>query len=297
MPRYDLAGNPMPEPGGAPPPVAPPSGALPPGPAPFVETRRPTNLPPIPAPGAVILAPKPPPVPAPAPAPAIPAAPLSAQAILTRGVVQETPAQKVRAYAGLIATFVVLIIATYAVAAIPSPTVPAPDSYTPYTSTDGGFACDAPTGWKQRDDEGDAYFIRKKVRIHLMGQAVSAGDSGDSAAATGGAAPAGPSVDDLDTQAKAMLADEYDGAHLQEQATQPLATRMGDGRLTEWTAKAELTELHGCRATLVGGGEVVSVTCVCPARNWATLKPAFLHIIQSVTPTAAPTTPGQTGGQ
>ena len=144
--------------------------------------------------------------------------------------------------------------------------------------------------------DGVVLFVRKKVRIQIEAQPLSAdqGGGGDSVAAPGSAAPAGPSVDDLDTQNKSSLADEYDGAHLQEQATQPLATKMGDARLTEWTAQSELTQLHGCRATLVGGGEEVSVTCVCPERNWNTLKPAFRHVIQSITPTTAP---GQTGGQ
>ena len=308
MARFDLAGNPLPDPDGAPPPqAAPPRSApprsapprsVPPGPAPFAETRRPTNLPPIPAPGAITLKAPPGPVPAPR-APAVPAAPLTAQAILTRGVVQETPAQKVRAYAGLIATFVVLIIATYAVAAIPSPVVPAPDSYTPYTSAEGGFACDAPWGWKQHDLDGETLFIRRKVRIEIEGQPLSddAGGGGESAAAPGSPAPAGPSVDDLDAQNKATLAAEYDSAHLQELPTQSLALPTGEARLTEWTAKTQLTELHGCRATLVGGGEEVSVLCVCPERNWVLLKPAFLHVIQSITPTAAPATPSQTGGQ
>ena len=288
MARYDLAGNPLPEPDGASPPSAPPREGMPPGPAPFVETRRPTNLPPIPAPGAIVL--KAPPAPARhVPAPAPPAAPLTGQSILTRGVVQETPAQKLRAYAGLLATFVVLIIATYAVAAIPSPRVPAPVAYVPVTSPITNVLCDGPTDWNQHvgTQTGIITLKQKSAIIQIDGGPADAGDSNNPA----------PSVDDLHTQNKDMVAERLGDTPVVEQAAQPLAVKMGEARVTEWTAKAELTQLHGYRATLLGNGLVALVFCKCSERDWVTLKPAFLHIIQSITPATVSAAPGPTGGQ
>ncbi len=267
MPRYDLAGNPLPE-----------TGAPPPDPAPvLMPAPGPTYRPAPPAPKQLVYAPAPVPAPIPASAPAPPPAP---HAILTRGVVQETPAQKVRAYGGLLGTLLLLIALTCAVAAIPAPRIPAPDGYTPYTSQDASLTCDAPDGWKQQGDDSSLSFTYKRASIEV-----------DPAPADS----ASTSVSDEHAQTQDMLADSLQDDHFQEQAAQPLTTGMGDAMISQWTAAASLSHLHGFRATLMSGGVALEVICVCPQRDWATLQPVFLHVIQSVTPTAA--TPTQTGGQ
>ena len=265
MARYDLAGNPLPEPGPAPPPVPAP------GPAPAYTPRA--------------QAPRPPAAPAPAPW----STPAGPQSILTRGIVQETPAQKLRAYGGLLGAFLLLMALTYAVAAIPPPRIPAPTSYTQHTVSLGGFTYDAPDGWRRHRTEGEIVYKYRNTKAILQIDYIPTD------AQTPGVAP---SLDDAHARGLGILTDALGDVAVHDQPARVLMTGLGEARLSEWTAAAGLTRLHGCRATLVGpAGQEAFVTCLCPERDWATLQPAFLHVIQSAAPIGGPQPGGQNGGQ
>lgn len=68
--------------------------------------------------------------------------------------------------------------------------------------------------------------------------------------------------------------------------------------MSEWTANGNVFGLgghvHGHRAALVGGNLTAVVVCQCLDSDWPALKPAFRHVIASVTPPAPP--PGAAPG-
>ena len=67
-----------------------------------------------------------------------------------------------------------------------------------------------------------------------------------------------------------------------EDPMQKLESRVGDARVSEWTA--DDGKMHGYRVTMLGSQREVTVICISPERNWAVLKPAFQHMITSVVP-------------
>ena len=274
MARYDLAGNALPESSASPPPAAPPPPVYEAGPAP--------------APAYTPRSPAPPPSSAAAPAPWC--APATPQSILIRGVVQETPAQKVRAYGGLLGTFLLLIALTYAVAAIPAPRIPAPDSYTKHTVSLGGFTYDAPDGWSRHATEGEIVYKYHNRKALLQIDYIPTDALG-----TGSL----PSLDMAHARGLGIVTDDLGDIPLHDLPAQAVTTGLGEGRLSEWTVSAGLTRLHGYRASLVGPGQEAFVTCFCPERDWAGLQPSFLHVIQSATPIGGVPPPplgGQNGG-
>lgn len=205
-----------------------------------------------------------------APAP-IPAPPPTPQAILTRGIVQETPTQRVRAYAGLAGTLLVLVLLTYAVAAIPVPSIPTPTAYVPYTSTAAAVVCAEPVGWTARENASFVSFTDRKARIEL--EAPPQSDDGSYAP-----------LNQLHAQAQDALAQPLANTGYQEQGARTLQTGMGVALVSEWTAAPSLSRLHGYRATLLAGNNAVEVICLCEQRDWPHLQPAFVHVIQSMTP-------------
>ena len=79
---------------------------------------------------------------------------------------------------------------------------------------------------------------------------------------------------------KPQLADSLPG--YQEGPMQKLESRVGDARISEWTADGGKT--HGYRVTMLGSQREMTVICIAPERNWAILQPAFQHMIASVVP-------------
>ena len=205
---------------------------------------------------------------APAPTPAPPPTP---QAILTRGIVQETPAQRVRAYTGLAGTLLALVLLTYAVAAIPVPGVPTPTTYIPYSSPLAAITCAEPAGWKAHEDAAAIVFSRRKAEIDVT----SPPQSDD-----GSFAP----LAQLHAQAQDALLQSMTDADFHEQGARTLPTGMGTALVSEWTASPDLSRLHGYRATLEVGNNAIEVICLCEQRDWARLQPAFVHVIQSIAP-------------
>ena len=92
--------------------------------------------------------------------------------------------------------------------------------------------------------------------------------------------PPKPAVAQLHERDKSQLADSLPG--YQEGDMQPLQSRVGDARISEWTADGG--KMHGYRVTMLGNQREITVICLSPQRNWAIIQPAFQHIISSVVP-------------
>lgn len=65
---------------------------------------------------------------------------------------------------------------------------------------------------------------------------------------------------------------------------QPLSSKMGEGRFSEFTASDGGVALHGYRVTILGSDKRYSVRAQCAQSDWKTLQPIYEKIIQSVAP-------------
>jgi hypothetical protein len=65
---------------------------------------------------------------------------------------------------------------------------------------------------------------------------------------------------------------------------QPLQTKAGEGRFSEFTGKDGSVEVHGYRVTILGGDKRYTVRAQCAESDWGTLKPVYQKIIQSIEP-------------
>ncbi len=92
--------------------------------------------------------------------------------------------------------------------------------------------------------------------------------------------PPKPAVEKLHEMDKQQLADSLPG--YQEGEMKPLQSRVGDSRISEWTADGG--KMHGYRVTMLGNQREITVICISPERNWAILQPAFQRMIASVVP-------------
>lgn len=264
--RYDLAGNPLPaapKPAvplpSAPPPLMTPGGNAPPG------------LASLPGQAPVWGSPT----------------PVSRTPILLWGLGGAAP---------------VLLALAFGILALRPVTVPAPASYKTYTAIDNTFSCDQPVGWTMHETGATsgalstATFEQSHVRVRVISDSIGSlrGDmataSNNSVGSVGGdmplppglppPPPAKPAVEQLHEQDKAQLADSL--PDYQEGEMKPLESRVGDSRLSEWTADGG--KMHGYRVTMLGNQREITVICLSPERNWAILQPAFQRIISSVVP-------------
>jgi hypothetical protein len=92
--------------------------------------------------------------------------------------------------------------------------------------------------------------------------------------------PPKPAVEQLHERDKAQLMSDLPG--YQEGEMQKLDSRVGDSRLSEWTADGG--KRHGYRVTMLGNQREFTVICIAPEKNWAVLQPAFQRMIASVVP-------------
>lgn len=265
--RYDLAGNPLPlAPKAAPPPAvsplppmaggnAPPGFTPPPGSAPDWGNAAPVSR----------------------PAPSGPAL-----------------------YLGLVGAALVLVALLFIVRALRPVTVPAPAAYKTYTAIDNTFSCDQPVGWTMHETGATSgalstvTFEQAHVRVRvvsdsigsLMGDIAPAGNNfagnaaGDLPPGVPPPPPPKPAVEQLHERDKAQIANDLPG--YQEGEMQSLQSRVGDSRISEWTADGG--KMHGYRVTMLGSQREITVICLSPQRNWAILQPAFQRIISSIVP-------------
>ncbi len=301
MPKFDLAGNPMPEPASSPSPTAQP-GAAPldvkydlagnpiPVSAPPPASGGPSFLPP--GGGAGAYAPRPAGGP---PSPARPAPVASDEGSGKRGL-----------WLGLgIAVLVILGI----VAFLLTPKHGAvPTGWTTFTAQDKSFSVAAPGGWETTPSDraqqmlgkdattGGVLFRSGSATIEITTDTVATlmsyilvHGNGDTDVLTG------PKAGALHKQWKIATSAIHKG--YQETKVADFERKMGDARLSEWTANGNVFGLggrvHGYRASLVGGNMTAVVVCQCLESDWPALKPAFLHVIASITPPPPP--PGDPG--
>ena len=301
MPKYDLAGNPLPEPVSS---TATSSAPVDAGPAaikydlagnplPAASPRpAPTETPYI-SPGGGAYAPRP-------GGASSPARPMTVTAATDEG------GGKRALWTGLgLAVAVVIGIAAFLLT--PKHSTP-PMAWTTFTASDKSFSCAAPGGWETTTSDkaqqvvgkdqttGGVQFRSGSASIEVTTDTVATlmsyilvHGNGDTDALTG------PKAVSLHKQWKIATSAIHKGYH--ETKVEPITENMEDARLSEWTANGNVFGLgghvHGYRASLVGGNLTAVVVCQCLDSDWPALKPAFRHVIASVTPPAAP--PGAAG--
>lgn len=261
--RYDLAGNPLPPLPGVEVPLpvpgmhfAPPPGT---GPPPVGSGAAPTSF--VPPPGAY---------------PGGHAPPAPAKNTQGAGL-----------YLGLGVGFLVLLGLIFGVQALKPKRVALPASYKTYTAIDSSFSCDQPGGWTLREtgatngNLATATFEDGHARVRVVSDA-----TGLLIADTMGAGNANlPPEQQVPPVQKLHVMDEKQLAaslpDYKEGAADSFQSAAGDARVSEWTANGSL---HGYRVTMLGREREFTVICFCPERDWKTVKPAFLRIINSITP-------------
>lgn len=282
MPKFDLAGNPLPEPN-----------------APAVRLDLAGN--PLPAAPAG-LSPRPlPPAAFPPPSPGY-APPAGGPAYAGR---PSAPAESgSRKWIGLAAGGVAFVVAFLAVTLLIPKHATVPTSFTTFAAPDKSFACDAPGGWEttgmdksqttagQDSTVGGVLFQSNSAKIDittdtlatLVASDLMKGNGGDPQSLTGDRAGV------LHKQWKVQVKATHKG--YSETQIADFDGGMFGGHLAEWTANGNVLglggKLHGYRASLVGGDKTAEVVCQCLDSDWPALKPAFLRVIKSIRPGGFP---------
>ena len=289
MPKYDLAGNPLPEPASS----APMDAGLPAVKYDLAGNPLPAASPPqamggspfVPSGGTYA------PLPGGAPSPA---RPMTVTAATGEG------GGKRALWMGLgLAVAVVIGVAAFLLT--PKHGV-SPTGWTTFTASDKSFSCAAPGGWETTTSDkaqqmvgkdqttGGVQFRSGSASIEVTTDTVATlmsyilvHGNGDTDVLTG------PKAGALHKQWKIATSAIHKG--YQETKVAPIDQNMEDARLSEWTANGNVFGLgghvHGYRASLVGGSLTAVVVCQCLDSDWPALKPAFRHVIASVAPGGA----------
>ena len=299
MPKFDLAGNPLPEPASSPSPSGLP-GAAPPD-VKYDLAGNPLPAAPPPPGGPPFIPPSIPPGGGYAPRPGGPAAYPARPAPAASG-----DGGRTGLWVGLgLAVAVVLGIAAFLLSPKHGT---APTSWDTFTAQDKSFSVAAPGGWETTPSDraqqmvgkdsttGGVLFRSGSATIEvttdtvatLMSYILVHGD-GNTDALTG------PKAVSLHKQWKIATSAIHKG--YRETKVTEFESQMDDARLSEWTANGNVFglggKIHGYRASLVGGNLTAVVVCQCLESDWPAMKPAFRHVIATVTPPAPP--PGDPG--
>jgi len=293
MPKYDLAGNPLPEPKAeqsaiAPVDIAPPIRYdLAGNPLPTVKSMLPqAPLAPTPlgAPGPGAGAAPPP-----------PARPAGTYADRTALVETEGPNKNL--WIGLGVGLTAIIAACVLLVLLAPKHATPPTGFTSFSASDKSFSCDAPTGWvttaadKSKTEAGSdstvngVLFQSNSAQMDITTDSITSlvasdlmKNSGETLSSTESRAPA------LHKQWKTSVSATHKG--FQETLVAGFQGQMGDALLSEWTADGNVFGLggkvHGYRASLIGGSKTAEVVCSCLESDWPALKPSFLRVIGSV---------------
>lgn len=161
----------------------------------------------------------------------------------------------------------------------------APDGFTAYRSTDQKqtFLCGCPNDWTvdgggktnawAKFTNGTAMIeIRTDLSGSLMGDVARMGRDPDD-----------PTTDPVAVIHEGSLVDaqekftEYD-----EQPVQELDSKLGPGRVSEFTAKTAFGKaLHGYRATIMSRDRRIVTYCTCDETDWNTLAESYMHMLRS----------------
>lgn len=182
----------------------------------------------------------------------------------------------------------------------------APTKYARFIAPDRSFVCEAPAGWDKKSAGAHgimsgALFTNGKAKIDITSD-LQGSLMGDIARATSaqsegmaGSLPPGMALANL-PQERAPVEQLHQAGKKPLAATmqnyaelpmQPLQSRLGEARFSEWTGDAGLMgggKMRGYRVTILGGERRVTVLCQCAEPDWKTLKPAFARIIRGIGP-------------
>jgi hypothetical protein len=191
----------------------------------------------------------------------------------------------------------------------PKEVITAPTGFTAYVASDRSFTCQAPQGWNTTSVSshavmGGALFQRGSAKIDittdlagsLMGDiAVSADRQAENMEgmlqnmpaipgmpAMEPSAPRKPPIEKLHEAERKSMEKRYPG--YQELAMQTVNAPVGEGRFNEFTVPGSMLSpaQHGFRVTFLPPDRRVTILCLCPEKNWPTLKPAFEKVITSM---------------
>jgi hypothetical protein len=313
--RYDLAGNPLPSghspappPPGSPPPgpqypqqlgVIPPQYAPPPGSAPPPPMAYPGGATPPPAyPGSV-------PPPYNPSSGTYPGAPQGAP--LYRPIAgSKIGVDNKKIYVGLGIAAACIVFAVILLRILVPAHVPAPTGFYSYSAADRSFSCDAPLDWDKTSAEdatpgvesavGGVLFKRGNARIDITTGDVSQLKA-DILMSSGAALPDGitsGSAEAMHKMYKSKVSIYF--ANYQEQPMETFGSNMGEACLSEWTADGPAMgfrhKMHGYRVSMVGSVKTAFVVCQCSDDDWMTLRPAFVHVMNSIQEGNLPKDPG-----
>lgn len=177
----------------------------------------------------------------------------------------------------------------------------APVGFTAYSPSDKAFACKLPNGWKRVESAAGGIMsgitvTEGNAKINIvadLGQSLVA----DMAAAQNaqmsnveGMLPPGaptpklvPPIEKLHKANKKGIKSKF--KDYQEDQMQTLVAPIGEGRFSEFTGDAGFFsggKVRGYRATALSGERGISAYCVCPEKDWETLKPAFQTVLGSI---------------
>ena len=195
---------------------------------------------------------------------------------------------------------VLLVLILASVVLLTPKHTPVPTAYTKFAAADSSFSCDLPSGWvvtpaasggKMSDGSestvGGVLCQQNSAKVDittdtyatLVAYDVVANNS-DPQSLTGSKAGV------LHKQWHKRIAAEHKGYH--ETQVTDYESPMGDVRLAEWTGAGNALgfggSLHGYRISLDGGGgKTAEVVCCCLDSDWPSLKPAFRHVLGTLT--------------
>lgn len=199
---------------------------------------------------------------------------------------------------------------------LPKPPVPAPTSFSSFSSADGKWACQVPDGWKQKptgsasgtdSNQLNGLIVQRggaEIQISfstvagLMGAQLMFGNE------IVPEAMGGSRANGVDKIFKPAVKKRYKGYEEKPVAGGMPSAMSGlvlgeslgseikaDMVVAEFSARSNNWGLggpvRGYRAVLAGSDLIASVSCVCSAKDWEKLKPGFKKVIGSIRETGA----------
>jgi hypothetical protein len=164
---------------------------------------------------------------------------------------------------------------------------PAPSTFATYNVKDGAFQITYPEGWDKEAAGASGHAWAKftggdasiKIKESTLGSLIGGGDSG-------GGHDRGQEdkyfgAQSLHETKKAFYAEEMSG--YTEESGEGFTTKFGLAWRTPFTFATTFGgKFRGIRATYLGAVKQVDVICICPARDWETLRPVFIKCLDSV---------------
>lgn len=163
--------------------------------------------------------------------------------------------------------------------------VPAVTTYSEFTAKNGLFSVDYPEGWSTAgggtSDNSRAWGEFKSGPAKIRVSADMAGSVRGDIAGIGMSGDADPDempVARIHEEDQGKFAADFD--RYEEGAPEVVRSKVGDGRVSTFTASGR--KIVGFRGTFLAKNHRITVICQCPKRLWTRLKPAFVHVIQTL---------------